>query len=326
MKNTLFSNDAILDWLSHVIRVRFHIKDVREIKFSFPSEGNRTAIAIAQCGGGQNLVIKLHQSFRKFLLICYNMQRLKPLPISVPALLYWSIQSKFTRAHCYLTVEEFIAGNTISKIPKHNLPKALTQIAESLAALHSIKRHRHGWFMTPRGNGYVERYAKRTISRLSRLYPFVKENELEHLLREIKRQVNKIGKRTSYELIHGRVNDNNFLVTESSTYIIDLLTVHFGDFARDLIRALHRLCRDNSESKNLFLKQYFLNSENVRKNAYERLAPFYHCDFHIGEASNNLRLWKYGKLTEGQLRDKVRQNINESIEALVYPQLSDNVV
>jgi len=317
MKDELFNDGAVLDWLSQLVKVRFHIKDVEDIKFSFPSEGNRTAIAIAQCSAGQNFVIKLHHNFPKFFRMCYNTQRLRSLGISVPALLFWSIRTRFARPRRYLTVEAFIFGNTIGMVPAQNQAQALSQIAESLAALHSIKRHRHGWFMTPRGDAYIERYAQRTISRLSRLKEFIEEKRFEHLSNAIIEQVKQTGKRPSYELIHGRVNDNNFLVTESSAYIIDLLNVHFGDFARDLIRALHRLCKHNPESEKLFLERYFLKVKDLNENDYRRLAPFYHCDFHIDEAANKLRSWKHGKLTEQQFRDEVKRNIDHSVEALL---------
>lgn len=316
MKDELFNDSAILEWLSRLLRVHFHIKHGEEVKFSFPPEGNRTALAIAECSGSQDFVIKLHHSFWKFLRVCYNTQRLRSLGISVPTLLFWSIQTRFTRTRRYLTIEEFISGNVIENVPEQSRTHALIRIAESLAALHSIKWHRHGWFMSPRRDAYIERYAQRTISRLSRLKEFIGAEEFQYLSNTIIKESRKIGRRPSYELIHGRVNDNNFLVTESSAYMIDLLNVHFGDFARDLVRALHRLCKHNSENENLFLKRYFCKVRNLTQNDYRSLAPFYHCDFHIDEAAGKLRSWKHGQLGEEQFRNAVKRDIHHSIEAL----------
>jgi len=323
MKPELFADAALLDRLSQLVRLRFHITGTQNISFSFPSEGKRTPVAVAHIGGGQNFVIKLHRNFSKFFRVCYNMKKLDTLGLAVPGLLFWTFRSRLGAAGHYITVEEFIPGDTIGKIPPSDRAKALTQIADSLAALHSVKRNQHGWFMTPQRYAYIQKYAQRTISRLNRLKDFMNTKTFKLLWDGTMKQAEEIGRRTNYELIHGRVNSNNLLITDSSAYIIDLLSVHFGDFTRDLIRALHRLCNDSLESKRLFFERYFLKVQGLNMNDYRKLDPFYHCDFHIGEASNSLRIWQDDKITDEQFYDEMNRNIEKAIEALFYAESSD---
>lgn len=316
MKDELFNDPSVLDWLSNFLSARFPVPEGAKIEFSFPAEGSRTSIAIASYAGDQKFVVKLFREFPKFFRSLYNTRRLRALGLPVPALLLWSVRSRLGRACRYATVEECIPGQSIEKVPSGTKTRALAKIATSLAALHSVKRSRHGGFLTARRNGYAKRYCQRAFSRLARLEGIGKAGEIARLSTGLLQEAGRIGTRPGYELIHARVNSQNFLVTESRAYIIDFLSVHFGDFARDLVRALHRLCGKNPENEKLFLEEYLRKVKGLEEAEYRRLEPFYQCDFHIGEAATKLRRWKAGRMSEEEFRTAARHDVECAAEAL----------
>ena len=194
-------------------------------------------------------------------------------------------------------------------------PKALARVATTLAGFHSVRRRWPGSILRPTRTSAVERYMPRLIRRLQRLIPVIGSGTTERLTQCLRDRGSVLCSRQSYELIHGRVNDNNFLVDEERAWAIDLATVQYGDAGRDLIHAIHRLCLGDEKQTEEFLSGYFSEVRGLDRKNFDLQRPFYSGEIHISTAARLMRHWAEN-LEKEQTREKVTRCVEDAFHHL----------
>ena len=312
----ILEDPRALEWLEQHVRRQLRVARQVPVSFSFPSSGKRTPVAVAHWETSGAAVVKLFRSFNLLVANVSNQRRLSALGLPVPPLYAWSIRSRVSAPRAYLSLEQHVAGETPSQLPAERRREALDAIAASLAALHSHTRRYHGRIGLPRPGSYASFYLRRTLERLDRLQGFAAPARVQSLKGALQRAAGEIGRRAAYELIHGHVNRGNFLVTEGSAFLIDLGAVHYGDSARDLVRALQRLCREPLEAER-FSSHYFDCVDGSGEEAFGKRAPFYSCDYLLRRTGQLAARWqRRGTFDEAGIRSKVDERLDLCLELL----------
>jgi aminoglycoside phosphotransferase (APT) family kinase protein len=312
----ILEDPEALKWLERHVRTHLQVAPQVPLSFSFPSRGKRTPVAVAHWDTSRAAVAKLFLSFNLFAANVSNQRHLGSLGLPVPLIQSWSIRSRVSAPRAYVTVEQHVSGPTPSEVPEERRREALDSIAASLAALHSRRRRYHGRIGLPRPGSYASFYLRRTLDRLERLAPLAAPARIQSLRRELRRVVGEIGRRSAYELIHGHVNPGNFLVTDASAFLIDLGAVHYGDSARDLVRALQRLCREPLEAER-FSSRYFDRVEGAGEEAFRERAPFYSCDYLLRRTCTLAGRWqRRGTFDAAEIRSRVEERLDLCLELL----------
>jgi len=229
MKAELFDDPSVLEWLRGFSRSAW-ISAILTACRSLSLVRTEDRCRLRENTRARIVRVKLHDSFDKFFRVAYNTNMLHSFGLPVPDLL-----SCLSRA--ILRSEEIHADRGAPR--REELRYAFSGgkaqgpawCCAALASLHSIKRRRCGWFLSPGFGSYTADYARRMVGRLRRFAHHADRGRVETLSRSIKERANAIGRRPAYELLHARVNPNNFLVADSGAGVIDLLTAHYGDFA-----------------------------------------------------------------------------------------------
>jgi aminoglycoside phosphotransferase (APT) family kinase protein len=312
----ILEDPKALAWLEQHVRRQLRVARQVPLSFSFPSSGKRTPVAVAHWETSNAAVVKLFRSFNLFAANVSNLRRLSALGLPVPPLYSWSLRSRVSAPRAYLSLEHYVAGQAPSGVPEERRRQTLDSIAAALAALHSHTRRYHGRIGLPRPGAYASFYLRRTLERLERLKSCAAPARVQSLERALQRTVGEIGRRSSYELIHGHVNPGNFLVTEDAAFLIDLGAVHYGDAARDLVRALQRLCREPAEAER-FSSHYFDRVDGPGEEAFRERAPFYSCDYLLRRTCKLAGRWqRRGTFDEAGIRSKVDERLELCLELL----------
>ena len=276
-KHLALRDARTLAWLERHVATRFGIEPAR-LELSFPPLGQRTPVAFARWGTDDAVVLKLFPSVSKFVSSAFHVRYLHALGLPVPAPHGWSLRSRMARPHAFLSIEQQVPGQTIDRIPEGERRQALANAARALSAFHAHTRRWRGWIGIPRPGAYASSYWRLVHQRVRELSPYAPREVLRRLAAELRRAGGAVGARPAYELIHGHVNAGNLLIGESGAFMLDLGAVHYGDAARDIVRALHRLCATPDEAK-LLLDQYLADAGPGAAVHLERAEPFYACDY-----------------------------------------------
>ena len=280
---------GVLDWLERELRARLQLSSASELSFEFPAGGLRTPVAIAHGSDGTGAVLKL---FRRLGGLGGNVVALRHLNargLPVPRLHCWSVRARFAAPRHYLTIEERVAGHTIEDVPAEQRATALAAIARALAAFHSARRRWRGRPALPRPGGSTAAYLPRVLERLQRLTLHAPDG-VGLLTGELRRSAAGLDHAGSWVLLHGRVNRGNVLIDDTRATWIDLGSVHYGEPARDLVRALHRLCNGPDEAR-AFLGYYLPDAPAGAEDRFARAEAFYACDYLLLETGRQVRLW-----------------------------------
>ena len=277
---------GVLDWLERELRDQLTLSGDSDLSFECPSSGLRTPVVIARSSDGDGAVLKLFGSLWQFRTNLTALRHLNARALPVPRLLGWSARARLGPARHYLTIEARVPGREIAQVEEPARGGALEAIARSLAALHAPRRRWHGRPGLPRPGDYTTAYLPRVLERLERLAPL---RPVDALRDDLRRAAAKHGT-SSYALLHGRVNAGNVLVDGASAIWIDLGSAHYGEPARDLVRALHRLCAGADEAR-LFLASDLKGAPRGAADAIAESEPFYACDYLLLETGRQARLW-----------------------------------
>lgn len=263
---------AVLDWIAARVRRTRGLGLGEPVSFAFPRRGRRTPVALVHCAGG-TVVAKLLPELSQLAVTALHLRYLRARGLPVPRLLGWA---RAAPARAWLTLEEYVDGDTLDALPASERDGGLARIAETLSTLHGQQRRTRGWIGLPRPGSYARAYLPLVLARAERLRDLWEGDELERVAAALRIAADAIGSRGRYELIHGHVNPGNFLVSAESAFMIDLNALHYGDATRDLVRALGRLCASPQEM-GAFLARYF--ERGGSRGEFERAEPFYACDF-----------------------------------------------
>ncbi|MED5330454.1 MAG: aminoglycoside phosphotransferase family protein [Planctomycetota bacterium] len=265
--------------------------------------------------GQGGVVLRLHLSLRRLFRCVTSHRYLLNAHLPVARVLSWSILSRFGPTGLYAQLEERVPGRAPGDWDEADRPKALARVATTLAGFHSVRRRWPGSILRPTRTSAVERYMPRLIRRLQRLVPVIGSETTERLTQCLRDRGSVLCSRQSYELIHGRVNDNNFLVDEERAWAIDLATVQYGDAGRDLIHAIHRLCLGDEKQTEEFLSGYFSEVRGLDRKNFDLQRPFYSGEIHITTAARFMRHWAEDSEKE-QTREKVTRCVEDAFHHL----------
>ena len=292
--------------------------DWRDASLTFPG-GARSAVVIVRAASGASVVAKMFPRPTALLTSILHHRYLRSRRLPVPELLSWSVHSRWAPPRRYIVFEACVPGTTLPDVPAAQRAQALRRIACTLGRLHAQTRRHHGWIGLPRPGAYARSYLRLAEERRRRLADLAREARLEDLGVLLRRAAARIGSRPRYELIHGHVNQFNFIVAEDQAVLIDLGSVHYGDAARDLVRALRRMCTSRADAE-LFLESYFAERGAGAREDYARAEPFYASDYLLRltrkQADRSLR---EGSQTEDELRRKVEHCLDRCF-ALLRPE------
>lgn len=289
MRYAALREPGVLDWLERELRAQLELSAGVELSFEFPASGLRTPVAIAHRSDGGGAVLKLFGRLGLFGANVVALRHLNARALPVPRLLGWSARARFAVPRHYLMIEARVAGHTIEQVPTGQRPTALEAIARTLGAIHSERRGWYGRPALPRVGGYAAAYLPRVLARLERLAPHSPDG-VGGLSAELRRSAARLERAGSWALLHGRVNRGNVLIDGSQASWIDLGSVHYGEPARDLVRALHRLCNGPDEAR-AFLGHYLSQAPAGSEERFAGAEPFYACDYLLLETGRQARLW-----------------------------------
>ena len=276
-----------LAWLRKRVRARFDVPDGTSMDLLFPKSGLRTPIAVARWDG-DGVVVKVFRRPRAFLRTAWQLQHLHARGLPVPRLHAWSIRSYFSPLRGYLMIEQYVAGDTIRGVAEERRPDALARIARALATLHECRRRWHGHIFLPRPGSYARFCLPLVLARLGRLERFADAHRIAELRATLARRARETAQPDAYSLLHGHVNHGNFIVGEREAVLIDTASAHYGDPARDLVRAFHRLCRGAEEAAH-FQDAYLAGRTGTAQEQLARSEPLYACDYVIRLTARQVR-------------------------------------
>lgn len=296
---------GVLDWLERELRDQLTLSADSDLTFEFPSSGLRTPVVVARSPDSDGAVLKLFGNLWQFRTNLTALRHLNARALPVPRLLGWSARARLAAPRHYLTIEERIPGREIAQVELSERCGALEAIARTLAALHTPCRRWRGRPGVPRPGDYTAAYLPRVLERLERLAPLGAIGAVRDDLRSAASAAAR-RRASSYALLHGRVNAGNVLVEGTNATWIDFGSAHYGEPARDLVRALHRLCAGADEAS-LFLADYLKNAPGDAADRIAESEPFYACDYLLLETGRQARLWS-GEA--GDLRAIVEQRLS----------------
>jgi len=265
----------------------------RDFECRIPDTGTRTRVVHVIVHDGPDCYLKLFDNFEKFVRAKYVLQFFSRRGLPAPELMTHSYLGRLRPGmRSYYFVERAVPGHLFGDMDDKE--SGIRKIARTLAQVHDVTRSRWGYLIAPRRGDYFNYYfkrARRRISELKKYTPAFGDNAARKLETYLLGWRECIGSREVFELIHGRVNRDNFVINDRAV-IIDLGTASFGHFAYDLIRAVHRFCEGDDRLEQLFLESYFAASVHVTPADYESVYSFYHVDYHLAQSNSIVRHMK----------------------------------
>ena len=323
MRPPLFEDPAIREWTAQFLRDRLPGARDGEVHFTLPSTGTKTPVAICALGDGSRVVVRLLKAWSIAARIANTQKKMLGWGLPVPRLLAFSGSGRLGPPRSWLTVEEFLDGQPFTTHKRHPEPDHMARLGRTLARLHGVNRRLAGRIGLPLPRPYVTRYLPRSLERVGKLRGLLGDRRAAELRRDLKARAAAIGARPRYELLHGHVNSGNFVMGADECWLIDFDAVRFGDFAQDLVRAVHRLTGDVPERQEALLASYFAHfagegaGPHVPTRAeYERLLPFYEADFQVSRAVGMRRKEQRGRHDEDHTKAMVERHVAEAARAL----------
>ena len=302
MRDDILSNPASVDFLSRFVKARLYANGVPQ--FSAPREAHTGPVVLVSYEGVPRFVIKLIPFVRRFLKIISRSRYLARRRLAVPRLLAWSFAGSRRHLRSYLLVEEFIPGR-----PSLGSEPDLRKLAEAFAALHSVARRnlafiapalkRGGYF---RRGPYIRFRLRQALALVTAIQEHLPSSTAGELARTFEERARPLWRRSRHELLHGDVKRSHYVLTPDSAFMVDLDEVHFGDFASDLVPALHLLCNEQEGQKSTFLETYFRRVRGATTGDFADSEPFYHGDYHLRAAGYTVRRLREGTLNEDDFR------------------------
>ena len=323
MRPPLFEDPDIRDWTAEFLRGRLPGAREGEVRFTLPSTGTKTPVAICTLGDGSRVVVRLLKAWSIAARIANTQKKLLAWGLPVPRLMAFSASGRFGAPRSWVLVEEFLDGKPFTVHKQAPGPDHMARLGRTLARLHSVNRRLAGRIGLPLPRPYVTRYLPRSLERVDKLRELLGDRRAAELRRDLKARAAAIGTRPHYELLHGHINSGNFVMGARECWLIDFDAVRFGDFAQDLVRAVHRLTGDVPERQEALLASYFAHfagegaGPHVPTRAeYERLLPFYEAHFPVSRAVGMRRKENRGRHDEDHTRAMVERHVAEATRAL----------
>ncbi len=315
-KHAVLRDARVLDWLERHLRRTFSLEGDTSVSLSFPVTGARTPVAIARWNGGRSAVVKLFDETTRFVSSTFHLHYLRSHGLPVPALLSWSVASRWSAPGRFVAVEEFAPGRTLADLPPDQRAHGREAVARALARVHACRRRTWGRVGVPRGGTYARWYLTLALDRLARLERDGPVEALRKLADELRAAASSIPRPASYSLIHAHVNPGNFLIDPPNAFLIDVGSAHYGDATRDLIRALHRLCPGREEARQ-FLSDYFAAAGEEAREEFERAEPLYACDYVLRDTRGMADAWwSEGQRSSDEIRDGIAARVEQCFEML----------
>ncbi|MBW2415867.1 MAG: phosphotransferase [Deltaproteobacteria bacterium] len=309
-------DSRVLAWLERRVRRTFSLNRDVAVSLSFPLTGARTPVAIARWGEASSAVVKLFDEITRFVSCTFHLRYLQSRGLPVPGLLSWSVASRGSVPRRYLSIEEFVSGRTLDELAPEERAGGRHAIARSLAALHGCRRRSWGRVGAPRTGSYARTYAGLALDRLGRLERDGPVDALGRLAVELRGAARQIPRPGSYAMIHGHVNPGNFLIDGANASLIDVGSAHYGDAARDLVRALHRLCPGREEARK-FMSDYFAVAGEQAREEFTRAEPLYACDYVLrGTRGLADAWWREGTHSAAEIHEGIAARVDQCFEML----------
>jgi len=298
------NDPRVAGWFEGTLRRRFGVPDGEPVSLRFPRSGSRALVAVARLDRGRVVVAKLIDSFSRFARLAYATRRLHAEGLPVPELLVWKATPRVGAMRAFLVVESYLPERDFSELDTAARDRALDGVARALARLHSVRRRHHGPLLVPSRGAYVSHFVAKSLARLEQLGQVLPTSLISTLRARVVDAARSLPRRDGYELIHGHIFPANVRVDGARAAFIDIGSAHFGDFARDVVRVLLRMCEDDAQRER-FLARYLEHVRGVTRDDWERLAPFYLADVRLAQARSVLRSHRNGELSREQVRERL---------------------
>jgi aminoglycoside phosphotransferase (APT) family kinase protein len=258
--------------------------------------------------------------------LAVNVRALGRLDLPVPKTVGFALSTRLGPVGHYALFESFEEGTpavdvvTDPAADAADRRRVVLAVADVLAELHGHRRSRHGWFLLPRSGPYVRAYLPRVHARVRRLAAAIAEigrgDVLGRLESGLAAAAGALTTPPDYALLHGKVYANNFLVDDTEACMVDLGSVHYGDAARDVVRAEVRVCREDPELIAAFLERYLSRVEGLDAARLAVQRPFYAADLAITRAAGVLRDRRDGELEGEAFARALGAHLDRTLEAL----------
>lgn len=307
MKSALFEQDDVQRWLRAFL-VR-HVGDPGPSGFSigYPEAGNKTPIALVDDEAGHHVVVRLVHDVSRFLKIVAIQRRLVAWGLPVPRLLHASLGARLGPTKHAAILETQVPGTPWLDGTPEQRADALGPIAETLARFHAIDTSRgRSWWMTRhrRGAGAGTR-AKQNLDQLA---GHVEASLIDELRRGLRRAAAAARAVPARRLIHGRVNNNNFMVDGSTIHVVDLEAVCYGHVAQDLVPVVHRLARTGVQQQDLVVDAYEADA-HVDIDALSATWPLYEARLMLARAVGRLRDHEKGRMGREESQEQIAASV-----------------
>lgn len=251
-----------------------------------PRRGVRTVLYDLQIGDTERLALRCLETRGLLRRNLRASQLLHSRDIRVPEVVFVDdARSTKRRLGFYVLGERWIGGGHVDEQP--DPASALESAAGELGRLHGIRRGRWGGLVFGRVSRFSRRLCGRSYQRLTQLStydPDFTKREAEQARDWLAKWSPVLDQYRPYNLIHGRLNPGNILVSEAGqAYLLDLGTLRYGLGMTELTRALHRLCT-NPEEQKLFERAYFTAAPPDIEGWYRESRSFFEAEFHLSEA------------------------------------------
>ncbi len=296
----LIEDEAQRGWLEAWTRRALIVGETGPLTMEAPRLGHRTLIVLVRPPadrGVPGVVIKLFESLSDLLKNRQVMKTLTRMQLPVPRYLGSSLRARWERPRRWALAEELIEGKPLPLMTREERSAAAPALARTMAAMHGHRRKRHGWLHFSRRGSAVDKAHAHFRLRLDRVAPHLADADVARIAAGAEQAADALRQRPAYELIHGHVYGNNYIVKDGRASAIDLASVHYGDAGYDLVRAGHRLCMDD-DARRRFLETYFAEGCGIDREEYTRQRRFYECDYHVGRAVGAVREREKGRIDD----------------------------
>ena len=277
--------------------------------------------------GVRTVLFRVDVEDRRFLLRCipnlfearrlaHTHQYLAERGVRVPRIVAADLSLAMRwRTGFHFLCEEWFGGGHVDQV--ENREDALVRVAAFLSRMHNHTRAKWGGLRWGRGGSYAARLIGRATRRAAGLLALdedlaARKARVREWLDDWRTRLDGAG---PFNLLHGRTNRDNFLVSDAEVCAIDLANVYYGNYATDLVRATHRLCSGEAEEAD-FLGGYFAVAEDRSQELYNRVFEFFDGEYHLSQTNAEARR-RMRMIALGMNVSKVEARLAEHRAALV---------
>ncbi len=296
MRAKLFDDEAVQQWMRTFVAKYVDEAADRELSVAYPAAGNKTPLAIVTTSAGRRFVVRLVNSVSGHVKLVSIQRQLMAWDLPVPAVVGVSVRSIIGPPRHAAILETAVPGAPWLDGNKEQRGAALAPIAATLARFHAIPRAScRSWVLSGRRRA-ARPVLARARERLGRLRTLIGDETTSTIRAGLARAGESARTVAADVLIHGRVNNNNFLIEDGRVHVVDLDAVTFGHAAQDLVRAVHRLGRAGPHHREIFCNAYREHAQ-IDEQALARTWPLYEADMFLSRAVGHAREHEKSALT-----------------------------